>query len=105
MQRKILKKIWTEKDNLTSKFHRIVAHITKREKIFKTLDNKKTINQILPIIDSLNDFQIMNLPENELYALIEKIMAVELMSHMMSDLSEEQKNDFRQSIKRREFFR
>jgi len=82
-----------------------IDRIKERRKAFAGVDKSKLIDQIGQILHRLPPTAIPEYKEEDLYTLVEKLIAVELLSELTTDFSDEQMKEFEKSIKRRKFFR
>jgi hypothetical protein len=82
-----------------------IDRIKERRKTFEEIDKKRFIDQITQVLQTLPSSTILSFSEDALYSLVERLMAVELLSEITSDFSDEQMKEFKKSIKRRKFFR
>jgi len=74
----------------------IINKLQSEEEIFKDIDK----NKILKIINE-SSLNLDNISENELVKRIRGILAIEAMSGLLKDLSEDELKEFDENVKRR----
>ena len=91
-------------DDFETRISNAIEDVLKRRKAFRGVDKENIIEKIRETAESVPQANIMNLPEDKLFPIVEKIIALELLSSITDDFSDEDMKVFRDSLKRREFF-
>lgn len=93
--------MWTDTEFTTvDNISKIVDRLITKEKLFEKIDKTKVINTISEMLNEIPTKQ-MNFPEDELYEIIGGILALELVSGMLNELTPEQLKEFDEIVKRK----
>lgn len=93
-----------EKTQLLIQIQNLIDIIISKEEIFKTIDRRKLLKEILKIINELSP-DAVRCSDEELETRIRQIMVLEIVSGMLNDLSSEQIKTFDEAVKRRRLFK
>lgn len=83
---------------------KIVDKLAEENEILKVLDKTKIMKSLSNLMEDPPD-DLTSIPVDELSRRIEKVMIIEAMSGMLSDLTPKQMKFFEAAAKRRKFFR
>ena len=101
----LIVEIIEEKGVNIPRLSKIVDRLIKENEAFKIIDKPKLIEFFSDMIKRLPFEQMTFITDDELTQRIEKIIAIEALSGILSDLSPEQIEAFNIAVKRREFFK
>lgn len=73
--------------------------------VFNKLDKSKLIESLFLLVKSISPEALRSISNEELARRIEKIMAIEAMVGLLSDLNPEQIEDFEAALKRRDLLK
>jgi len=98
------KEVW-EKETILPRILNFVDKVIEEGEVFSKLDKKKLMSSLSFLVKSISPEELETVSDDELTRRIEKIMAIEVMSVLLSDLSQEQIEVFETALKRRDLFR
>jgi len=99
----IIERIGKE-DIILPNISNIIDELTKENETFKEINKEKLMNFLSNIIKKLPNLQVESITQTDLRQRIKKIMFVEVLSGILSDLNPKEIRAFKATIKRRKFF-
>lgn len=90
-----------EKDTALSRISEIVEDSIQNEKVFHNLDKAKLIKIFSNLLDKTSPTKVLSLDNEELSDRVTGVMAIEAMSHLLDDLTEEEKEIFFDAVEGR----
>lgn len=91
-----------EKDGLISRISAIVDKLIQNDTLFQKLDKAKLIQLISTLVkENLSTEQLRAIDDNELTRKIDRVMAIEVMSGLLDDLTAEQREIFEAAVEGR----
>jgi len=95
----------SESSAIISVISETVSELIREKEIFKEINKDKLINFLSNLVRKFHNDQLKLIISNNLKQKVEKIMLVEIMCGILSDLSPTQIKEFEKATKRRKFFK
>ena len=90
--------------SIFNRVSKITKNIIAENKELKGIDDITVINNIKKIINDV-PIEFLQVTDDELERRLRKILAVESISGLLSNLTDKQRQDFRNAVERRQFFK